>query len=146
MYYHISITKQRGEVMEMEIKGRLKSRELADKICDLIARNGLKPGDPILSEHQLTDKFSLSRVTVRQAIADLVEQDILFKVKGKGTSVSKLNNLTSKYEETNALGKTIALVTSSITNSYAANIARGIDKTYEEKRTGISFLSSSRQS
>ena len=127
--------------MEIEIKGRLKSRELAEKICDLIVRNRLKEGDPILSENQLAAKFNLSRVTVRQSIANLVEQDILFKVKGKGTFVSQLHNLTRKDEEANGLGKTIALVTSSISNSYDSNIARGIEDAAREKDFHISFCS-----
>ena len=127
--------------MNINIKGKLKRQELADRICELITQNGLKPGDPILSENRLAEKFNLSRVTVRQSIADLVEQDILYKVKGKGTFVSKTNKNISKNQFSNSFGKTVAIVLSSIDNSYNANIARGIEDAARDKDFHVSFCS-----
>lgn len=48
----------------------------------------LRPGDPIPSERNLVVELGVSRVTVRQAIADLVESGRLERVHGKGTYVS----------------------------------------------------------
>lgn len=48
----------------------------------------LRPGDPIQSERVLVDELGVSRVTVRQAIADLVEAGRLERIHGKGTFVT----------------------------------------------------------
>lgn len=46
-----------------------------------------RPGDVIASERELVRQLGVSRVTVRQAIADLVEGGRLERVHGKGTYV-----------------------------------------------------------
>ena len=48
----------------------------------------LHPGDAIPSERSLVSRLEVSRVTVRQAIADLVETGALQRVHGKGTYVT----------------------------------------------------------
>lgn len=48
----------------------------------------LHPGDAIPSERSLVTALGVSRVTVRQAIADLVEMGRLERVHGKGTYVT----------------------------------------------------------
>ena len=48
----------------------------------------LRSGDAIPSERVLVARLGVSRVTVRQAIADLVEAGVLERVHGKGTYVT----------------------------------------------------------
>ncbi|MDN5771261.1 MAG: GntR family transcriptional regulator [Microlunatus sp.] len=48
----------------------------------------LSPGDAIPSERVLVIRLEVSRVTVRQAIADLVDAGVLERVHGKGTYVT----------------------------------------------------------
>lgn len=45
------------------------------------------PDEAILSERQLCEQYGVSRTTVRQAIARLVQEGLLYHVKGKGTFV-----------------------------------------------------------
>jgi len=52
-----------------------------------IATNNLKPGDPIPGEVELANKYGVSRVTVRQAIKELVAAGLLYRIQGKGTFV-----------------------------------------------------------
>jgi DNA-binding GntR family transcriptional regulator len=49
----------------------------------------------IPSEQDLCDEFDISRPTVRQAISDLTSSGHLYKLKGKGTFVSKQKSLIS---------------------------------------------------
>ncbi len=48
-----------------------------------------KPGDRILSEEEYCEYYSVSRITVRKALADLESQGFLIKQSGKGTFVTK---------------------------------------------------------
>ena len=48
----------------------------------------LHPGDPIPSERALVIRLGVSRVTVRQAITDLVDTGVLERVHGKGTYIT----------------------------------------------------------
>lgn len=74
-------------------------------IRDLIKKNQLQPGDAIPSEREFTETFQVSRMTVRQAIANLVNDGTLFRQKGKGTFVAEqkieqpLQGVTSFTEE-----------------------------------------------
>ncbi|HHJ06503.1 MAG TPA: GntR family transcriptional regulator [Anaerolineae bacterium] len=52
-----------------------------------IATNRLKPGDLIPGEVELSNKYGVSRVTVRQAIKELVAAGLLYRIQGKGTFV-----------------------------------------------------------
>ena len=45
--------------------------------------------DKLPSERELTELFKVSRITVRQALADLQREGLIFKINGKGTFVTK---------------------------------------------------------
>jgi GntR family transcriptional regulator len=49
----------------------------------------LSPGEQLPSEAQLTQRFHVSRVVVRQALQILDEQGLIIRVRGKGTYVSE---------------------------------------------------------
>lgn len=49
----------------------------------------LKPGDIIPSENQIAEHFKLHRLTARQAITELVNDGLLYRVHGSGTFVAE---------------------------------------------------------
>ncbi len=55
-------------------------------------------GQPIPSERELSEKLNISRMTVRQAINQLVDEGVLYREKGRGTFVSKV-----KMEQRNVM-------------------------------------------
>ena len=57
-------------------------------ILEALIDTELRPGDAIPSERALVVRLGVSRVTVRQAIADLVQGGVLERVHGKGTYVT----------------------------------------------------------
>jgi len=59
-------------------------RGILEKLID----GELSPGDAIPSERALVERLGVSRVTVRQAISDLVDSGTLERVHGKGTYVT----------------------------------------------------------
>lgn len=62
--------------------------QLVSEIKNKISINNLKPGDKIESEEVLVRKYDISRVTVRKALQQLCDEEILVKKQGKGTYVS----------------------------------------------------------
>ena len=54
-----------------------------------IASGRLKPGDPVPPESQLCQQFSISRNTVRQALARLVFEGLIQRERGRGSLVAE---------------------------------------------------------
>ena len=63
-------------------------QQLHDIILRKIQEEEYKVGDKIPSEEQIMDIYGVSRVTVRNAIKLLVEENVLVKKHGKGTFVA----------------------------------------------------------
>lgn len=68
-------------------------RQIADAIRDKISTGIYKVGEALPTEAQLREEFSVSRVTIRQALKLLIEQEELESIQGSGTYVkeSKIN-------------------------------------------------------
>lgn len=64
-------------------------QQLKESLRSSILNENWKSGDKIPTEVELSDKYNISRVTVRKAILELVEEGYLIKKQGKGTFVSK---------------------------------------------------------
>lgn len=63
--------------------------QLKQHMIEQIEREELKPGDSILSERELSEMFSISRMTVRQALLELVNEGKLIREQGRGTFVAQ---------------------------------------------------------
>ncbi|MBV9710779.1 MAG: GntR family transcriptional regulator [Ktedonobacteraceae bacterium] len=70
-----------------------------------------KPGDLIPSERELGETYGISRMTVRQAITELVNEGLFYREQGRGTFVShnkitqQLIHLTGFTEDISARGQ-----------------------------------------
>lgn len=63
--------------------------QLAEQIREQIKAGTLKPGAQLPSERELSEQAAISRMTVRQAIAYLVQQGVLTVRQGVGTFVAE---------------------------------------------------------
>lgn len=63
---------------------------IENEIKEKINQGELKHGDMIHSENELKDLYSVSRMTVRQALNNLVNEGYLYRHKGKGTFVNNM--------------------------------------------------------
>lgn len=62
--------------------------QLETLILEEIENGSYPPGSMIPTEKELSQMFDISRTTVRQAIASLVQKDRLYRTKSKGTFVA----------------------------------------------------------
>lgn len=71
----------------------LSSVPMYSQIREIIRRRVLDgtyaPHSQVPSESQMMEAFAVSRITVRQALADLQREGLIFKVAGKGSFVAK---------------------------------------------------------
>ena len=63
--------------------------QISNLILEMIENNRLKEGELIPSENQLVQDLEVSRMTIRQAINNLVSNGYLEKKRGRGTFVKK---------------------------------------------------------
>lgn len=79
--------------------------QIEELIKDLIEKGELKPGDALPAEREYAEKYQISRMTVRQAFTQLVNDGYLYRLQGKGTFVAErkleqpLQGLTSFTED-----------------------------------------------
>jgi GntR family transcriptional regulator len=84
--------------------------QLEEHIKELIEEGELKPGDALPPEREYAEKYQISRMTVRQAFTQLVNNGYLYRIQGKGTFVADrrieqaLQGLTSFTEDMKARG------------------------------------------
>lgn len=89
------------QVIENDIKEKIKKGEL-------------NHGDMIHSENELKEMYSVSRMTVRQALNNLVNEGYLYRHKGKGTFVNnikiekKMQGLIGFTEEMRRMNKKVS--------------------------------------
>src|SRR4051794_22581771 len=78
--------------------------QLAEQLSEAITKGQLQPGDPFENEIAVAERLQVSRPTVRRAIQQLVDQGLLVRRRGLGTTVanSKVHRkfeLTSLYDD-----------------------------------------------
>lgn len=94
--------------------------QLYNYLRSLIVNHSIKLGDMFPSESDLCAHYGVSRTTMRQAFTELQKEDLIVRIKGKGTFVSEpklnrpINNLYSFSDEM----KTLGLETRNIVRSF----------------------------
>ncbi|MBU5441491.1 MULTISPECIES: GntR family transcriptional regulator [unclassified Paenibacillus] len=73
--------------------------QLKEILKRAIERQEWRPGDLIPSERELMERYDISRPTVRQAVAELVNEGLLRKEHGRGTFVAS-PKITGRFLET----------------------------------------------
>jgi len=93
-----------------KINGIPRYIQIRESLLVKIRGNEYRTGERLPPEDDLAKEYNVSRMTVRQALSDLVHEGILQRRQGIGTFVSsqhitrQYNRLTSFYEEAKDLG------------------------------------------
>jgi GntR family transcriptional regulator len=69
-----------------QASGQSRYREIEQYLRSLVDQ--ARPGDPLPSEAELCERFSVSRMTVRQALAELTNDGLVERRRGQGTFVA----------------------------------------------------------
>lgn len=81
--------------MQRSKPGRLRRQRLSDQLTSqlrrLIIDRGLKPGDPLLTEQEMIERFGVSRSVVREATKALDFLGIIDAVPRRGTFLAEFN-------------------------------------------------------
>lgn len=103
----------------MKVKANPKYRQLKEILRKEIDEGKLKVGDRILSEEKIAERHGVSLGTVRQAMAELVNEGLIYKEQGKGTFIAE-----KKKKKT----FTIGLLLTDIGNPFFSQLARSIQE------------------
>jgi GntR family transcriptional regulator len=88
--------------------------QIRENLLAEIRSGRVKPGDSLLSEHQLSTQLGVSRMTARQALHSLCSLGVAYCRQGKGTFVSKnkfqidFRHVQSFTEQMKALGFSVS--------------------------------------
>ncbi len=66
-----------------------KYQQVIDWVKENIANGSFRGGDRLMSENEMSERFGLSRQTIRRATGELVSQKILTRRKGSGTYIAQ---------------------------------------------------------
>src|SRR3712207_8979135 len=75
-----------GPSMNTQKPGQTRYREIERYLRTLV--EAARPGDPLPSEAELCERFSVSRMTVRQALQELTNDGLVERRRGQGTFVA----------------------------------------------------------
>ncbi len=104
----------------MQNNSQSKYYKLTEYLKGEILLGKIKPGEQIPSENMLTEKFSLSRHTVRKAISILVNEGFLYTEHGRGTYCLDRS-------KTRKASRNIGVVTTYISEYIFPRVIQGID-------------------
>ncbi|MCB7069779.1 GntR family transcriptional regulator [Caldibacillus sp. 210928-DFI.2.22] len=98
-----------------------------------------QPNQKISSESELMKQFNVSRHTVRLALADLVNEGLLYKEQGSGTYVSERS---LKKNQTNSVSsKKVAIITTYISDYIFPSIIRGAESVLSQEGYQVTLFS-----
>jgi len=63
-------------------------QQVREYLLDGIRSSKWKDGDMLPSENQLAEVLNVSRITIKQALSDLVSEGLVYRIQGKGTFLS----------------------------------------------------------
>ncbi|OPX42430.1 arabinose metabolism transcriptional repressor [Ruminiclostridium hungatei] len=104
----------------MQNNSQTKYYKLTEYLKEEILLGRIKPGEQIPSENMLTEKFSLSRHTVRKAISILANEGFIYTEHGRGTYCLDRSS-------TRNVSRNIGVVTTYISEYIFPKVIQGID-------------------
>lgn len=115
-------------------------RQIADSIRSEIVSGKLKVGDQLGSHHNLVRRYGVSLITVKRALHELRNEEVLYSRAGKGTYVSQ-----RPKKKAATSSKTIGLVLTDLKSPFFSMIVHGIEEHASTKGYSLIISNSSQQ-
>ncbi len=80
-----------------------KYRQVVAWVKENIENGTFRPGDRLMSENELSEKFGLSRQTIRRATGELVNENLVTRLRGSGTYIGSDPFFGSGADETQTI-------------------------------------------
>lgn len=96
--------------------------QIIDEVKSKIARKELKPGDQLGSHAELASSYKVSLITVKKALATMIQEGILYSRVGKGTYVAQSSVDAPRLEQ-----KTIALVLQDFSSPFFSRMMHSVE-------------------
>lgn len=106
--------------------------QIRDYLNDQIDRGHWKHNDRLPSEKQLSEQFNVSRITVKNALSELMEKGLVYRIQGKGSFVSaNQGGEPQLYKSSSApkpAGSCIAFLIPRLESTYSAGLVRSVEQ------------------
>lgn len=76
-------------MQDLKLEPYLKHEKLKELLAESIVNGKYKPGERIPSQNELADIYGISHSTVRESLASLVNEGLIYRIQGKGTFVAE---------------------------------------------------------
>jgi len=114
----------------MRRKNEFRYLELAATLRALIKSGAIKPGEFLISEHDLCEKYEMSRTSVRMSLQELLNEGLVVKIPGKGTIVS--HEIALESDDSQKL-----VIATAFPSMYAAKALPILERKFRSKYPGI---------
>ncbi|GGD49454.1 GntR family transcriptional regulator [Paenibacillus nasutitermitis] len=121
--------------------------QLRSFVLEQIRQGVWNKNDQLPTEHELAAKFNVSRITVKNALQQLVKEGLIYRIQGKGTFLSApgVGEKTIYTEETSedstgGAKKTIAFLMPRLQNAFTAHILGGIEEVLVQAGYNLLFF------
>ncbi|MFD2329167.1 GntR family transcriptional regulator [Cohnella sp. GCM10020058] len=64
-------------------------QQIAQDLKAKILQGDMKPDEPVPTQIELSKSYNISEITSRRALSELVQEDLIYRVRGKGTFVKR---------------------------------------------------------
>jgi GntR family transcriptional regulator of arabinose operon len=119
-------------------------KKIESYIVDQIRSQHWKPLSRIPSENELAEQFKVSRITVKNALTDLVDRGVVYRQQGKGTFVAdhyekEILSLETRESDSRSASRTIGFLMPRLDNGFTANLLSGIEDALAESGYHLLF-------
>lgn len=112
-------------------------RQIVEDINEQIKSGELKPGDRIASQTDQAQQYGVSLITIKKAMAYLVNKGVLYSRVGKGTFVAR-----TPQRVDHASHPSVGLVLRDLKNPFFSLVVQSIEKKTSELRYNLMLTSS----
>lgn len=115
-------------------------KQLGESLVERIRSGELKPGDRVPSENDLVKQRGVSRITARQALAELAHEGWVVRERGRGTFVAE-----SRFAQGRTKSGSIGVVIPRLKDAYATRIVFGVEEALADAGYHLVFRSATNQ-